>query len=501
MTLAWALKATCILGAALIAVAWLRRRSAALRFAVLATAFSALLALPMIEAALPRWSPPTSIAAAVASLAVNASAEPARETRDWPRFVWLAGVALFVLRSAAGHALSLRRKPLVPMTVGVLRPRVVLPAGAEEWSGELRRSVMLHEEAHIARRDPWWNLVAQVARAVYWFHPLAWWAVNRLHAERERACDDSVLAAGVKPSDYATHLMMCARLAADPAAALPMAGHSHLAARVEAVLARATRRAPISFAQRATLAAVCCALLFPLAALGSPAFSFRSPPMYRKLAIPFLAAAAAAQSAELSGRIYDASNATVPKAEVVVRNRDTTAEFKTVTGDAGEYRVARLPGGNYELEVLKPGFARYTRRGIKLADSPTASVSAVLALGEVQETVQVTAPGQARPQQPAPPQRILVGGNVRPVRLLKQVKASYPETARAEGREGNVMLKAVIGVDGAIVNVQVLPGADADLAAAAKQAVRQWQYEPALLNGKPVETVTTVEVNFRLGAA
>ena len=67
--------------------------------------------------------------------------------------------------------------------------------------------------------------------------------------------------------------------------------------------------------------------------------------MYRKLAIPFLAAAVAAQSAELSGRIYDASNATVPKAEVVVRNRDTTAEFKTVTGDAGEYRVAGLPGG------------------------------------------------------------------------------------------------------------------------------------------------------------
>jgi len=220
--------------------------------------------------------------------------------------------------------------------------------------------------------------------------------------------------------------------------------------------------------------------------------------MYRKLVVPLLAAASAAQSAELSGRVYDASNATVPQAQVVLRSRDTSTEFKTVSGPAGEYRLAGLPGGSYDLEVLMPGFSRYQRRGIKLTDSSVTSMSTVLNLGEVQETLQVTAPGQAR-QQPAP-QRILVGGQVRPVRILKQVKSIYPETARTEGREGNVVLRAVIGVDGTIVNVSALPGADADLAAAAEEAVRQWVYEPTLLNGKPVETVTTVEINFRLGA-
>jgi len=152
------------------------------------------------------------------------------------------------------------------------------------------------------------------------------------------------------------------------------------------------------------------------------------------------------------------------------------------------------------LEVLMPGFVRYQRRGIRLADNSSSAISAILKLGEVQESLQVNAPGQARPQQPRAPQRIQVGGNVRPVRLLKQAPAIYPETARSEGREGNVTLKAVIGKDGTIVSATVLPGADADLAAAAEQAVRQWVYEPTLLNGQPVETVTTVEINFRLGA-
>jgi TonB family protein len=501
MTLAWALKATWILGAALVAVGLMRRRPAAVRFATLAAAMAGLLALPLVEAAWPRRvSKPSEVPASV--LAVTVSSEPVAETQDWTQIVWLAGVLFCLGRAGVGYVLSQRRLPLVPMTVGVLRPRIVLPDSASEWSAELRRSVILHEKAHIARHDPVWNFVAQIARAVYWFHPLAWWALHRMHTERERACDDAVLAAGVRPSDYATHLMVCARSGARfPGAALAMAGRSQLSSRVAAILSTSIKRDNVTLSQRSVLAAGCLALLLPLAAFGSPSFSFRSLPMFRKLTLPFLAAAAMAQSAELSGRIYDASSATVPTASVVLRSRDTSAEFKTVSGPAGEYRITGLPGGSYDLEVSMPGFARYQRRGIKLTDASVATVSSVLSLGEVQEEVQVTAPGQARPQPQPAPRRILVGGSVRPVRLLKQTRAAYPDAARAEGREGNVVLRAVIGVNGAIVNVRVLPGADADFAAAAEEAVRQWQYEPTLLNGKPVETVTTIEMNFRLGAA
>lgn len=503
MTLAWALKVTWILGVALVAAELARGRAAALRAALLAWALAAILALPLIEASMPRWPGPgpAPVSAAVAVKVTPEFNASAAGTLDWAQLVWMLGAALFLTRTAIGYALSLTRKPLVPMTVGVFHPSIRLPAGVEGWPTDLRRSVMLHERAHISRRDPLWNLVAQVARAIYWFHPLVWLALHRLRVERERACDDAVLMAGVRPSDYAGHLVAFARTPAHPSRKpeLAMAAR-HLETRVEAVLAPLTVRNPVSLAQRAWLAAGCCGLLLPLAAFGAPSLSKRSFPMLRKFALPFLAAAAAVQSAEVSGRIYDASNATVPKAEVVLRNRETAAEFRAVTGDAGEYRVDSLPSGNYDLDVLKPGFARYQRRGIRLAASSNATVSSVLRLGEVQELVDVLAPGQARPQQRAP-QRIRVGGEVRPVRMIHHVKPIYPDAARNEGREGNVMLKAVIGVDGSIINVAVMPGADADLATAAEQAVRQWRYEPTLLNGQPVETVTTVEVNFRLGAA
>ena len=501
MTLAWAMKATWMLGAAL-AAAWLgRRQTASLRFAGLA----AVLALPAVDAAMPRWPAPTFATVVTTTITVAAAhADSAAEpTRDWVQFIWLTGMAAFLLRSVAGHVVvRLRTTPVVPMTVGIVRPRILLPREAAMWSEELRQSVMLHEQAHIDRRDPLWNLIAQGARAVYWFHPLAWIALRQLRAERERSCDDAVLRAGVKPPNYAAHLMACAQFArSSPGAGLPMASPSYLHSRVEAVLSPGAARGALSLVQRVCLAAGCCALLFPLAALGSPSISIRSSPMYRRLIVPLLAAASAAQSAELSGRIYDASNATVPGAEVVVHHRDSAAEFKAVTGGTGDYRLEALPGGSYDFEVLKPGFARYQRRGIRLGAASSTTISAVLRLGEVQETVEVTAPGQARPQPPRGPQRILVGGHVRPLRLIHHSKPVYPDAARAAGREGNVLLKAVIGIDGAIVNVAVLPGADADLAAAAEQAVRQWRYEPTLLNGTPVETVTTVEVNFRLGQA
>ncbi len=505
MTLVWAAKATVPLGAALLALQLMRRGSAALRFATLAAAMAGLLALPLVEILLPRWG-----VASIAATVVTTFSEPTmaiatapREPRDWVQMIWMAGVLFALLRAGLGHALSLWREPLVPMTVGVFRPRVVLPASASRWSDELLRSVQLHEQAHISRRDPLWNLLTQVTRAVYWFHPLVWLAARQLHVERERACDDAVLAAGVRPSDYATHLMICAQSAIGkpaPLAGLTMAGHSHLSTRVEAVLSTATARGPSSRRQRALLAAAGCGLLCPLAAFGSPSIhQLRSLPMYRKLFVPLLAAASTAQAAEVYGRVYDASNATVPKAAVVLRDQSTAAEFKATSGPAGEYKLEGLPAGNYEMEVSMPGFARHQRRGIRLAQSSSTAVSAILKLGEVQETVEVTAQGQARPQQ-RPPQRVQVGGFVSPMRLLKQVKAAYPEAARAEGREGNVTLRAVVGVDGTIVNVTVLPGADADLASAAEQAVRQWVYQPTMLNGKAMETVTTVEVNFRLGA-
>lgn len=95
----------------------------------------------------------------------------------------------------------------VPMTWGWFRPVVLLPQAAESWSAQRLRFVLLHELAHIQRWDCLTQALGQVARAAYWFNPLAWWAVSRLRREQELACDDCVLRAGAPPADYAAELL------------------------------------------------------------------------------------------------------------------------------------------------------------------------------------------------------------------------------------------------------------------------------------------------------
>lgn len=95
----------------------------------------------------------------------------------------------------------------VPMVWGILRPCLLLPPDAVDWSDAKLRAVLLHELAHLQRGDPAALLVAQTAQALHWFNPLAWLTVRRLRADQERACDDAVLQQGVRPSEYAQHLL------------------------------------------------------------------------------------------------------------------------------------------------------------------------------------------------------------------------------------------------------------------------------------------------------
>jgi beta-lactamase regulating signal transducer with metallopeptidase domain/tetratricopeptide (TPR) repeat protein len=104
----------------------------------------------------------------------------------------------------------------IPMVVGTFRPRVLLPVDALAWSRERLRVVLLHEFAHVSRRDGFWMFAARVVTAVYWFHPLVWILSRHVRREAERACDEIVLASGVRGSEYAGHLVAIARDAATP---------------------------------------------------------------------------------------------------------------------------------------------------------------------------------------------------------------------------------------------------------------------------------------------
>ena len=127
----------------------------------------------------------------------------------------------------------------MPMAFGTRRPAILLPAVADTWSEDQRRSVLLHELAHVARHDCLTQSLAAVACAMYWLHPGVWWVARRLRIERELACDDRVLATGADPDDYASHLLDFAyslRIDTAPALAVTMAAPTSLEGRLQALL-------------------------------------------------------------------------------------------------------------------------------------------------------------------------------------------------------------------------------------------------------------------------
>ncbi len=97
------------------------------------------------------------------------------------------------------------------------------------------------------------------------------------------------------------------------------------------------------------------------------------------------------------------------------------------------------------------------------------------------------------------PKRIRVGGQVQTAKLVNKVTPVYPPLAKQARIQGTVRLQAVIAKDGSVVELQVLAGHPL-LVQAALDAVRQWRYHPTLLNGEPVEVVTTVDVIFTLSS-
>ncbi|MDR3764037.1 MAG: energy transducer TonB [Acidobacteriota bacterium] len=98
----------------------------------------------------------------------------------------------------------------------------------------------------------------------------------------------------------------------------------------------------------------------------------------------------------------------------------------------------------------------------------------------------------------ATPKRIAVSQGVTQGLLIRKVSPTYPPLARQARVQGTVMLQAVIGKDGSILNLHAVSGPPL-LIPSALDAVRQWKYRPYFLNGEPVEVDTQVQVNFSLG--
>ncbi|MFN0168452.1 MAG: M56 family metallopeptidase [Bryobacteraceae bacterium] len=506
--IAW--KATLILAVAGVASVLARRTSAAVRHLVWLAALASLLMLPMTASLAPAWRP--ALPATLRTLpqtswiVIDVIAERGRWQMDWQRMAWLVWVsgalalaARAVLSQTRAARLAARATVFpgysavrlsgdisIPMVVGLFDPVVLLPSLARSWSAERMRLVLRHELAHVVRRDTIGCALAELACALYWPHPLVWFASARLRQECEQACDDAVLEQGEKASLYAEHLVDLVRglTRRQPQfeGGIAMARVTDLEHRLKAMLSsnRSRRAAGPGLAVAATLAAI--AVLLPLSAFKAPAQT----------------------GAAISGVVRDASGATVPKARVTLLFPGSDRQEFTTTSDVGEFSFKPLTYGLYNIKVAKGGFALLQLQGVTAGHGAAARLELVLNVGQVSETVDVAGErpsavrtGTALPT--GPPTRIRVGGNVQATKLDYQVRPVYPPDCKAEGVQGSVLLRAVIGKDGSLLNVEpVNQLVDNRLAEAALAAVRLWRYKPTLLNGVPVEVVTMVTVNFTL---
>jgi bla regulator protein blaR1 len=156
---------------------------------------------------------------------------------------WPAGEALArQLAASAGIrrrvGVLLHQGVVAPTTCGWIRPVVIMPIDAPAWAASDVDNALVHELEHVYRRDWPIHILARVACALYWFHPLVWATWQRLSLEAERACDDAVLVRTDRTA-YAELLLVLARrlVSAGPqGTALSMANRSDLSSRVAAVL-------------------------------------------------------------------------------------------------------------------------------------------------------------------------------------------------------------------------------------------------------------------------
>jgi beta-lactamase regulating signal transducer with metallopeptidase domain len=313
---------------------------------------------------------------------------------------WTALLTDLSARLGLTRRVSLRCRACaaMPMTWGWIRPVVLLPAEALAWSIDRRRDVLLHELAHVRRLDCLTQTIARVACAVYWFHPLAWVAEHRMRIERERACDDVVLLAGSRASDYAGHLLEIARGLRVPLAAalaaLAMARPSQLEGRLIAILdPDRTRCGP---GRRMALITFITAtfMLMPLAALqlGTRA-SATTAPAFEPIAANAPPTDPAARM-PLTGRVLDPGGKPVRGAAVMVIVRpkysarpwieqavmSVTTPYEGRSNSSGQFRI-ELPrttsARHYGLFVtaVAPGYGAGWTELDPDADPPVADVA------------------------------------------------------------------------------------------------------------------------------
>jgi TonB family protein len=596
----YCLRTSLVLMLAFAVTRMLRNQPAAFRHVIWMCGFGIVAATPVLlqfgpRILIERAGPPVVVGtASVAEQGREIDLQPPRlsTSRPSPLFsaslfleiVWMAGVLVvgvrmwrakrrahallknaIVLKNLSGGGVPVAETDAVAtaMTLGVFRPWILLPREHRQWEPELLRAVLLHELAHIGRRDCLVQWLPNVVCAVHWFNPLAWLARSEMLCESERACDDAVIRSGVSGNAFARDLIEIAQsICSKGDSLMSTAVTTKLERRIARLIDPAANREPLTAGRAVLGTAIAVALLAPIAGLRAeqvlaypvptvatfapaapvPSVKVEALAMTPKRAPRVLAQIAQAQTqapqpsstGSLAGVVSDPTGAVVAGATVqvqlsraprlhfgsfdkVVVDAAGPAQLSPGTGDAaftgystvtdqtGQWTLAGLAAGMYTVEIQVPGFRAFNM-AIALGGGVNVQANAKLRLGGASESVTVSA---ERPNSSAAPTRqadtptssrpLRVSAGVSPAMLIRHAQPVFPPTARDQGIQGSVTLEAIIDKAGFVRDTPLVLGqAPPEFVQAALDAVKQWQYAPARLNGEPVDVLTEITVNFTL---
>jgi TonB family protein len=553
------IKASLLLAICGCAIPALRRRSAAERHLLWATALAAAAALPVLTFVLPPWRPSWTVLAALPASLLTTSFAVTQNDVDvivranaieasWTvgrviALTWIVGAAAILLK-LGGDAWKLARlarsaEPLcdaewaavasdvagilgmtrrhrllespsadMPMTWGLWPARVLLPACPMGWSDERRRVVIAHELAHASRWDWLVQIGTELVCAAYWFNPLFWMARRGLHRESERACDDLVLSLGVDGGDYAAHLLDIARMGRAPVApSLGMARLSGLEQRLTVLLDTNINRRAVTRAAAWTVLAACVVVVVPLAAVSVPEADTAIDVRTANLPLLNDSAPNAAEMATTPPQVRLVSPRRVGRTPTAPQ----IAEYTTPPLYSDEARARHVEG----IVTIQAGVDEQGNLGtLKVVRGLGFGLdqNALVAVrqwrfrpgavdGRPVETiaeidVEFSLSHEALNELIANDMATRVGPGVTPPRAVRTVAVRRPSSA-AGARAGSVLLDVVLLEDGTPRIVRILRALNPELDDRAVRAFEQWRFSPAMKNGRPVKVRLNAEVHFR----
>jgi TonB family protein len=535
------IKSSLILVAAFIVTKLLGKRAASERHAVWTAAMLGAALLPLLSWLTPEWNPIFGahrisvlpvVAAVTSNPAVTRSAEilfsatavePELVTRV-SRILWFAGIIAVLLvfviailqqrREASrsksltdsglnalasqiardigcSRSVDLRQSALatMPMTWGVVRPKILLPASIGEWTDQRKRVVITHELAHVQRLDWLIHTCAQLICSIYWFNPLFWFACSRLHRESEQACDDVVINFGIDARDYASHLLEIARRYRQSrgacSAILAMARTSTLERRFTALLTANTNRRSLSGRLVILIAMATCGIVVPLAAMKMPNVG----------AIPMNLDAVAGSSAATASPIPIVEQYTSPPLysdEARARAIEGIVTVETRIGADGAVQRLRIVKGlgygldeNALLAVRDWRFIPAKREGRAIEATTQIDVEFSLRNAELNEEI-------------ANDMATRIGPGVTPPQVVHRIEPQFVSSANhVDSPAGAVVLDAVILENGTPKIVRVIRSLDWELDEIAINALKQWRFSPAVKDGVPIKVRMNIAVNFQ----